>query len=326
MPSSEPAIDEVGGLRAANDSPTPASASARIVAEARQRARAMIDAAPLLSELTGLNDDSDDDILRTPRRSRRAASKNTSYREKLSLTKPADAQAQRQRGMPKPMTQGPSKYSLEALSREKARRARQGLLSHQYADIDALIAQVDAPSVTSDPQAALWTTLEASEAQHLVRLMQLDTPTEKRASSSTTSIWRAAEPPVMAIDPSEAAMLSCLRWRPWLSPDLVAPIMRLCLAHDERLARSARSALVARSDCVARLVAPLLVAMGADPDLLARATGALITPLPAWSMPSPRCVATRRLWQLLACCTLYVHATHTVIPTWRLRCYLFLYV
>ncbi|WFD24589.1 hypothetical protein MEQU1_003292 [Malassezia equina] len=246
VPSSEPAIDE-----------------------ARQRARATIDAAPLLSELAGLDDDSDDDMLRTPRRSRRAAAQNTSYRDKLSLTQPADAQAQRQRGMPKPMTHGPSKYSLEALHREKARRARQGLLSHQYADIDALIAQVDAPSVTSDPQAALWTTLETSEAQHLVRLMQLDTQTEKRAFHSTTSFWRAAEPPVMAIDPSEAAVLSCLRWRPWLSPDLVPPIMRLCLAYDERLACSARSTLVARSDCVGRLVAPLLAAMGADPDLLA---------------------------------------------------------
>jgi len=276
------------------------------VAEARERARAAMSAAPALTDMLGLDDDSDDEALRAPRRPRRAASQHARYRDKLSLTRPADEHAQRQRGMPKPMTVGPSRYSLEALSRDKARRKRRGLLPHQCADIDALIARMDAQTDRIDPHAALWATLEAPEAQHLVRLMQSD----QGASTSDTHIaptfWHADEPPVIEIDPSEAAVLSCLRWQPWLSPDLVAPIMRLCLARDEGLARRARAALTSRSDSVGRLVAPLLAAMGANPDVLSRATGTLVVPLAAWSMPSPRPQAMMRLWQLLACCTLYV--------------------
>lgn len=329
VPSSEPALDEVGGIGdavpAASDSPTAVSASARIMAEARERARAAMDATPELSDMLGLDDDSDDEALRVPRRPRRAASQRGTYRDKLSLTRPADERAQRQHGVPKPLTLAQSKYSLEALSRDKARRERRGLLSQQYADVDALIAQIDAPTDRTDPHAALWTTLDAPEAEHLVHLVKLDQVGRTSHTPLLSSFWRTDPPPVIEVDPSEAAVLSCLRWQPWLSSDLVAPMMRLCLARDECLARRARAALVVRSDCVGRLVVPLLAAMGADTDVLARAAGAAVAPLAAWNMPSPRLQAMMRLWQLLASCSLYVRVTNAVMPISRFLCSPFSY-
>ncbi|WFD20913.1 hypothetical protein MCAP1_003168 [Malassezia caprae] len=260
-------------------------------------------ASPPLTDMLGLDDDSDDEALRTPRRSRRAASQHANYRDKLSLTRPADEHVQRRRGMPRPMIVGSSKYSLEALSRDKARRERRGLLPHQLADIDELITQMDVEADTIDPHAALWTTLEAPEAQHLARLVQSDQGVHTSRSHRAATFWHANEPPVMEIEPSEAAVLARLGAQPSLSPEQVAPIMRLCLARDESLAHRARATLATRSDCVGRLVAPLLVAMGAHPDVVARATSAPVAPLSAWSMPSPRSQALMRLWQLLACCT-----------------------
>ncbi|WFD28701.1 hypothetical protein MNAN1_003714 [Malassezia nana] len=302
VPSSEPALDEVGRIWSVPASPIAESASARIVAEARQRARATLGQGADLSAAPGLDDDSDDEALCAPRRPRRAASQRT-YTQKLSLTQPADAHTTRQRGMPQPLTAGASgRYSLEALLRDKARRARRGLLPHQYADIDALVARMDAPSTSVDAHAALWTTLAASEAEQLVQLLQEDVD-QRKSGVGAPLFWRAEAPPILAIDPGEAAVLACLRWPPWLSPDLVTSILRLCLATDERIARRARTAVATRSACLAGLVAPLLAAIGADPVLLSHATGAAVVPLPAWSMPSVRSVATVRLWQLLACYT-----------------------
>lgn len=302
VPSSEPALDEVGRAWSVPVSPIAESASARIVAEARQRARAALGEGVDLSEAPGLDDDSDDEALCAPRRPRRAATQRT-YTQKLSLTQPADARITRQRGVPQPLTAGASgRYSLEALLRDKSRRARRGLLPHQYADIDALVAQMDAPTTGVDAHAALWTTLAASEAEQLEQLLQEDVD-ERNSGVGASLFWRAEAPPILAIDPGEAAVLACLRWQPWLSPDLVTPILRLCLAPDERLARRARAAVVTRHAYLVGLVAPLLAAIGADPVLLAHATGASVVPLPAWSMPSARPVATMRLWQLLACCT-----------------------
>ena len=70
---------------------------------------------------------------------------------------------------------------------------------------------------------------------------------------------------------------------------------------------------------------PLLAAMGADTDVLARAAGAAVAPLAAWNMPSPRLQAMMRLWQLLASCSLYVRVTNAVMPISRFLCSPFSY-
>ena len=247
VPTSDPG-DEVGGLLddgtriesgntvAHPATPSPVSASDRIRAAARRRAAAADDdidddivspSALRLKVLDASSDESDLELDLSPtKRPRRAAAQRAPrYNVKLSLTKPASDDVQRQRGRPQPViapTRTPAPRSIATLLRQKHALRRKGLdtasLSHvdALAEHDAHIAdeiaaaqhRMNATHVAQDaPHAAVPLALADGDHTQLLRLLERDAAHSHHA--------QARAPPPMLWTTSRTALSPA--WPPELA-------------------------------------------------------------------------------------------------------------
>ncbi|WFC95749.1 hypothetical protein MBRA1_002403 [Malassezia brasiliensis] len=247
VPTSDPG-DEVGGLLddgtrlATGDTvspsatPSPVSASDRIRAAALRRAAAADDdidgdiVSPDALRLKVLDASSDEsdlelDLSPTKRPRRAAAQRAPRYNVKLSLTKPASDDVQRQRGRPQPVV-APSRTheprSIATLLRQKQALRRKGLdtagLSHADAlavqdaritdEIAAAQHQMNATHVKQDmEQDAVPLMLADDDHGQLLRLLARDAAHTQhtKARAVPPLLWTTSHAPLRTVWPPELA-------------------------------------------------------------------------------------------------------------------------